>query len=154
MTEHPKSRAVGFIIKTLLALAVIGAYVVYSIHQHKESSSIATPAPTGSTNTPTATSGAAGAAYKDGTYTGSGEDAFYGTIQVATTISGGKLTDVKFLQYPNDQPNSVKINTAAMPLLKQEAIAAQSSKVDTITGATQSSDAFVKSLASALSQAK
>ena len=68
--------------------------------------------------------------------------------------SGGQLTDVQFLQSPNDQPNSVRINQAAMPLLKQEAISTQSAKVDTISGATQSSGAFVQSLGDALAQAK
>ncbi|HEX3096025.1 MAG TPA: hypothetical protein VHQ20_02810, partial [Patescibacteria group bacterium] len=36
--------------------------------------------------------------YKDGTYTGSVADAYYGNIQVKAIISGGKITDVIFLQ--------------------------------------------------------
>jgi len=40
--------------------------------------------------------------YKDGSYTGSVQDAFYGNIQVRAVISGGKITDVLFLQFPND----------------------------------------------------
>ena len=61
---------------------------------------------------------------------------------------------MQFAQYPNDRDESVQINQAAMPQLKQEAIQAQSSNVDVISGATQTSQAFVQSLASALSQAK
>lgn len=92
--------------------------------------------------------------YKDGSYTGSVADAFYGNIQVRVTISSGKISDVQFLQYPNDRRTSIEINTQAMPMLKSEAIAAQSANVNIISGATDSSQAFRESLASALSQAK
>lgn len=91
--------------------------------------------------------------YKDGTYTGSVADAFYGPLQVQVIISGGKITDVNFLQYPNDRQTSIEINTQAMPYLKQEAIQAQSANVAGVTGATQSSRAFIESLTSALNQA-
>ncbi len=92
--------------------------------------------------------------YKDGSYTGTVADAFYGNIQVKAIISGGKITDVQFLQYPNDQGNSIEINTYAMPILTQEAIKAQSSNVNIVSGATDSSAAFIQSLADALTQAK
>lgn len=92
--------------------------------------------------------------YKNGTYTGNVADAFYGNVQVQAVISGGKLTDVTFLQYPNDRSTSIEINTQAMPYLKQEAIKAQIAQVDIITGATQTSRAFIESLQSALDQAK
>ena len=92
--------------------------------------------------------------YKDGSYIGSAADAVYGNIQVQAVIQNGKLADVTFLQYPNDRTRSVAINTVAMPNLKQEAIQAQSAQVDVVSGATDSSNAFVQSLASALNQAK
>ncbi len=92
--------------------------------------------------------------YKDGTYTGSVANAFYGNIQVAATISGGKLSDVQFLQYPNDRGESVQVNTSAMPKLKSEAISAQSAQVNVVSGATQTSQAFIESLGNALAQAK
>ena len=92
--------------------------------------------------------------FKDGTYTGSPEDAFYGTVQVKAIVNGGKITDVQFVQYPNDRARSLAINTLAMPHLTQEAIAVQSANVDIVSGATDSSNAFMQSLASALTQAK
>jgi uncharacterized protein with FMN-binding domain len=73
---------------------------------------------------------------------------------VKATISGGKLTDVTFLQYPNDRNTSVYINQQAMPQLRAEALQAQSAKVDGVSGASDSSAAFVQSLASALAKAK
>lgn len=92
--------------------------------------------------------------YVNGTYTGEVADAYYGNIQVEAVISGGKLTNVIFLQYPNDRSTSRYINQQAMPQLKAEAIQAQSANVDGVSGASDSSSAFVQSLSSALSQAK
>lgn len=92
--------------------------------------------------------------YKDGTYTGSVADAYYGNVQVQAIVQSGKLADVKFLDYPQTHQTSVYINSQAMPYLKQEAIQAQSANVNIVSGATFTSQAFIQSLASALSQAK
>lgn len=116
-------------------------------------SSIVTPTPTvaqGSTPPPQQLA----SAYRDGKYTGSVADAFYGNVQVQATITGGKISDVQFLQYPNDRNTSIMINSQAMPYLKEEALQAQSAQVDGVSGATQTSRAFIESLQSALSQAK
>ena len=107
-----------------------------------------------SSGSETTNTGNTATTYKDGSYTGTVADAFYGNIQVKAIISGGKITDVQFLQYPNDQGNSIEINTYAMPILTQEAIKAQSSNVNIVSGATDSSAAFIQSLADALTQAK
>lgn len=91
--------------------------------------------------------------YKDGSYTGSTEDAYYGNVQVKATISGSRITDITFLQYPNTHSTSVYINNQAMPYLQQEAIKAQNSNVNIVSGATYTSQAFIQSLSNALSQA-
>ncbi len=92
-------------------------------------------------------------AYKNGSYMGSVADAYYGNVQVKAIISGGKITDVQFLDYPRDRGTSVRINSYAMPYLTQEAIQAQSANVNVVSGATATSGAFNESLASALAQA-
>lgn len=92
--------------------------------------------------------------YNDGTYTGSPADAYFGTVQVEAIISGGKLSDVRFLQYPSDTSHSTYVSQVALPMLKQEAIQSQNASVDIISGATQTSGAFQESLQSALSQAQ
>lgn len=92
--------------------------------------------------------------YNDGSYTGSVADAYYGNVEVRATISGGRLTAVDFLQYPSDRRTSQYINAQAMPLLKTEAIQAQSANVSGVSGATDTSQAFRQSLGNALSQAK
>ena len=165
--------------KLLISLSIIGAFLVYSFWKNGDSNeavllpnnrnagSIAAqnqnPTQIPQTNIPPNGSGMMGngrgpmmnrGQYKDGTYTGSVEDAFYGNIQVQVTISNGKISDVQFLQYPNDRSTSIMINSQAMPLLKQEAITAQSASVDIVSGATDSSQAFIQSLTNALSQAK
>ncbi len=145
--------------KTILSGAVILTFIVYVLHERygllSDRSEVVAPNSL-QTNSPSqpAPSPQTSGSYKDGTYTGSVADAFYGNLQVKAVISGGKITDVIFLQYPNDRSTSIEINTQAMPLLKQEAIAAQSAQVDGVSGATQSSHAFVESLGSALLKAK
>jgi uncharacterized protein with FMN-binding domain len=91
--------------------------------------------------------------YADGTFTGPVTDAIYGNMQVAVTIEGSKITNVTPLIYPNDRPQTVEINSHALPLLKSEAIQIQSAKVSVVSGATQSSEAYAASLAGALQKA-
>lgn len=91
--------------------------------------------------------------FKDGNYKGSLEDAIYGNFQVKAVISGGKLVDVVPMAYPNDNRTSSSINSQAFPLLRDEAVAVQSYQIDIITGASDSSPAFERSLSTALKQA-
>lgn len=103
---------------------------------------------------PPAPVASSGARYNDGQYVGQVVDAFYGLVKVQATIQNGALADVEFLEYPNDRRTSIRINTIAMPVLKSEAIQAQSADVDIISGATLTSEAFSLSLQSALESAK
>jgi uncharacterized protein with FMN-binding domain len=114
---------------------------------------VTTPKPV-PTPTPVPTPVVATGKYRDGSYIGSVADAYYGNVQVKAIISGGKLTDVQVLQYPNDRDTSIQINHQALPYLKQEAIKAQSANVNTISGASDTSGAFRESLGVALAAAK
>ncbi len=152
--------------KILLSLgfiAVLGIYIVYQrassnnnpILNNGQSSSVLpsggqnqTTNQSQTTNQPVAISG-----YKDGQYTGSSVNVFYGQVQVQAVISGGKIVDIKFLNYPQDNRNSLSRSNSALPQLKSEAIQAQSANVNAVSGATQTSSGFVQSLSSALSQA-
>lgn len=91
--------------------------------------------------------------YKNGNYTGPSVNVFYGYVQVQAIIQGGQLASVRFLQYPSDRSTSRSINSQAMPLLAQEAIQAQSAQVNGVSGASATSQGFIQSLSSALSQA-
>lgn len=92
-------------------------------------------------------------AFKNGTYTGDAVDALYGNVQVQAIVKSGRIADVQFLSYPTDRSHSQSINNQAAPLLKSEAIKSQSANVNIISGATATSEAFIQSLQSALSQA-
>ena len=140
-------------------VAVFGAYAVYS--RMNENTAVASGI--NASDSETATSGSNSSipdqnstpgTYRDGTYTGNVTDAFYGDYQVAAVIKNGKLSDVQFLIYPNDRHESTMINEDAIPLLKSEAIKSQSANVNIISGATQSTEAFNASLATALVKAK
>jgi uncharacterized protein with FMN-binding domain len=164
--------------KFMFATVIVGAFVLYSLlygwahlsalqpatandpntttRPSVSSTAPASSTPTtgasgSSTSTPTTPSGSL---YKDGSYTGSQADAQWGYIQVKAIIKNGKITDVQFLQYPNERNRSVEINAYADPQLTTEAIQAQSANVDVITGATDTSQAFIQSLTDALNQAK
>ena len=88
-----------------------------------------------------------------GDYVGSREYAFYGYVKVQATVKNGKLENVKILEYPSHAGRSQYISSVALPYLVQEAVSAQDARVDLISGATLTSEAFVKSLAAALAKA-
>ena len=119
------------------------------------SSSSGTPA-TGAT--PNASAGAATGSSgptKDGTYTGDAVDVGrgYGTVQVEVTVTGGRVVDVTALAVPQNDPRSAQISNQAVPMLVQQAIAAQNASISGISGATYTSSGFAQSLRSALVQA-
>jgi uncharacterized protein with FMN-binding domain len=96
---------------------------------------------------------AAKGAYKDGVFIGPAADAYYGIIQIGAVIKGGRLADIKVMQYPSDRRTSVRINQIALPRLRDEAVSAQTGDVDIVSGATLTSRAFIRSLSGALRQA-
>ena len=81
-------------------------------------------------------------------------DAYYGFVQLQLTVQGGRLADVRFLDYPRDRSTSQYINSQAMPVLRSEAIQVQDAPVDAVSGATYTSQAFNESLSSVLARAK
>lgn len=93
------------------------------------------------------------AGLKDGAFTGTVADAYYGPLQVKAQVVHGKLAKVQVLQFPNDRRTSRRINAVALPLLTTEAIQAQGAEVDYVTGATLTSRAFRRSLSDALKKA-
>jgi uncharacterized protein with FMN-binding domain len=78
----------------------------------------------------------------------------WGPVQVELTVSGSKkITRVRVLQYPNDNGRDVEINNYALPILMQETTDQQSAQIDMVSGATVTSDGYLRSLQSALDQA-
>ncbi|MCI6411631.1 FMN-binding protein [Schaalia hyovaginalis] len=116
-----------------------------------EGASDSSSADSSSTGSPSAGSTASSEA-SDGTYTGSAYQSPYGAMQVEVTILGGAISDIAWVQLPTDH-HSQRINQQAAPTLVSEALAAQSAQVDSISGASFTSEGFKESLQSALDQA-
>jgi uncharacterized protein with FMN-binding domain len=69
----------------------------------------------------------------------------YGDVQVQVTFKGDLITAVTMVKQPNSAPTK-----KAVPVLVQETLDAQSADVDTVSGATTTSEAYVRSLQSAI----
>ena len=118
-----------------------------------------TSGPTSTTGSGSATSGstsgsqatsapAAGAT----TTSGSTVDTRYGPVQVSVTIEDGKVTDVTALQLPSGG-RSGQISNEVEPMLRSQALSAQSASIDGVSGATYTSSAYARSLQAALDDA-
>ena len=88
-----------------------------------------------------------------GTVTGDTAQTRWGPVQVQITVAAGKITAVDAVQYPNGNGRDQEINSYALPVLAQEAVAAQGADIDLVSGATVTSDGYVQSLQSALDKA-
>jgi uncharacterized protein with FMN-binding domain len=91
--------------------------------------------------------------FRDGAYQGPTYDAYYGYVQVQANVQNGQLISVDVLQYPTHRNTSRVINRQALPMLEREVIQAQSARVNLISGATLTSEAYLSSLYYALQQA-
>jgi uncharacterized protein with FMN-binding domain len=80
-------------------------------------------------------------------------DTRYGPVQVAVVLAGTKITAINILQVPDQERRDIEINNFAVPVLNQEALAAQSTKIDMVSGATYTSQGYLQSLQSALDKA-
>ena len=158
--------------KIIVSASLVIAFAVYAVQQHfgktsdigstiniqqvtqqSQNSSIKLVDPVNSANANNSPQPQS-SQFKNGSYIGNTADAYYGNLQVRATISGGRLTNVEFLQYPNDRGHSIEISNLSLPQLRSEAIKAQTASVDIVSGATQTSEAFIQSLQSALTMAK
>jgi uncharacterized protein with FMN-binding domain len=69
----------------------------------------------------------------------------HGNVQVEVTFSGERITAVRMLLQPDSGPTS-----RAVPQLIEETLTAQSAEVDSVSGATTTSEAYINSLQSAI----
>jgi uncharacterized protein with FMN-binding domain len=87
------------------------------------------------------------------TVAGAVEQTQYGPMQVQVTLAGQKITNVTVLQRTNDGSESDQIDSFAIPKLTSETLAAQSAKIDAVSGASYTSSGYIQSLQSALDKA-
>ena len=110
-------------------------------------------ATTSASATPTAkkTTTAPAPAAKSGTFTGPSVYANYGNVQVQITVVNGVITDAKAIKAPSGKND--RYTNMALPILKQQTLAAQSANIKGASGASYTSYGWFKSLQGALADA-
>jgi uncharacterized protein with FMN-binding domain len=84
------------------------------------------------------------------TATSAAEQYPYGDLSVTVTVTGSKITNVKIATLNDNDSRSASIDDYAVPQLEQQVISAGSAKINGISGATFTSQAFVDGVANAL----
>lgn len=74
-------------------------------------------------------------------------------MQVQLTITGQKITKATVVQRTDSGEKSDQIDSFAIPRLIGETLAAQSGRIDAVSGATYTSSGYLTSLQSALDKA-
>lgn len=147
-------RAIGALLSTALGLVLLLSFK--TPETAGVGSTAASPQvvdqPVGSTS-PTKTGSTTNSGYADGTFTGQDVSMRYGDVQVQVTVSGGAVSDVTALQLPDGDGHSARISSIVEPMLRSEALQAQSASIDLVSGATYTSGAYQQSLQSALDAA-
>jgi uncharacterized protein with FMN-binding domain len=157
-------------LRAILAIVGTAAGLIFLLSFKTHSTSVTTAPPAAISGTPGA-SGAASAPGSDApgtsspssstggatatakTVTGEAADTRYGPVQVKITVKNGRLVAVDAVVYPQNDPRDAQINAYAIPELDKEALAAGGARIDTVSGATYTSEGYVASLQSALDKA-
>jgi uncharacterized protein with FMN-binding domain len=87
------------------------------------------------------------------TVNGAPADTQYGPVQVQITLRGGHIVAANAIEYPSSGSRDQEINSQAIPQLNDETVQADSAQIDTVSGATYTSDGYRRSLQSALDAA-
>ncbi len=116
----------------------------------------ATTAPLTTTSTPhpSASSPAPPAAATSGSHSATGPlvDYYFGQLAVTVTSTGSKVTSVKIGTLKDSNYRSQSIDQYAIPILQQEALAAKSANIQSVSGASYTSAGFAQSLQGALTK--
>ncbi|HEY5049685.1 MAG TPA: FMN-binding protein [Acidothermaceae bacterium] len=88
------------------------------------------------------------------TVTGSSIRTRYGDVEVQVTFTGAQITDVVPVKLPDSNGVDQEIDQQVVPILIQETLTAQSANIQAVSGATYTSDGYIRSLQSALDKAK
>ncbi|MFF4269707.1 FMN-binding protein [Streptomyces sp. NPDC001536] len=130
-------RAIPVVVLSIAGLVPIWRY---------EPSIGGTTSTTEAASTPSASSSSSGSDSSSGTVVkGTTVNTDKGPVQVQVTFQGEKITAVKMLQQPN-HPQT----TAAVPKLIAETLQAQSADIDTVSGATITTEGYKESLQAAI----
>jgi uncharacterized protein with FMN-binding domain len=78
----------------------------------------------------------------------------FSIIEVRVTLTGRQLTRVETVELSGEGARTQAINNRAEPILRDEALKAGSAKIDAVSGATYTSQSYMKALQSALDRAR
>lgn len=90
----------------------------------------------------------------DGTYSGGAVSTRYGPVRVQIAVAAGQIADVQVTDHPDSSSTDRQINAYAIPILVAETTQAQSAQIDMVSGASYTSQGYVRSLQSAIDQAR
>jgi uncharacterized protein with FMN-binding domain len=140
----------------VLSATVAGVAGVLSFHTQPQRLTPVTSSPPATGKTAAAAGSGSKAKTKSSgkaaTATGAVAQNRYGNVQVRVTVAGGKITQVTAVQLPQSDPKSAEISQFAAPQLQSEVLAAQSAKIDGVSGASYTSQSYDTSVQSALDQ--
>ncbi|HET9731728.1 MAG TPA: FMN-binding protein [Acidimicrobiales bacterium] len=154
----------------VLAASAAGLAGILSYHTHGTTLAVGSQSPAGGAGKRSAGSGAAtttppattapdhttpsSTAAANQTVTGPTVQYGYGQLAVRVTVSGGRITDVSVPVLQVAEYTSQYIAQQAIPMLKGQVLSAQSAKIQGVSGATYTSQAYDQSLQSALTRVK
>ncbi|WP_329436020.1 FMN-binding protein [Streptomyces sp. NBC_01280] len=153
MRAHPIRRTVLTCVATVSVTTL-----ALALKPHSQPVTAAPPAPT-SSHSPAVSGGSgtgsgSGSATGKRTLTGATVQTRYGPVQVEITVEGAKITAARAVKTPSGDRRSQDIAASSVPTLVQETLDAQSARIDTVSGATFTSEGYMTSLQSALDQAR
>jgi uncharacterized protein with FMN-binding domain len=93
---------------------------------------------------------AAQRAYHSGVATGAAARTDYGAVQVRVTVTHGRIVHVTALRLPHGNQMDIQLSKPAATVLESRVISAQSANVDMVSGATYTSEGYLRSVQSAL----
>jgi len=172
-------RAIITIGSTAAGLAALLAFKSHPIAEASATAGTTTPSPTlasgpsstagsgqadghgsaggaGHTKSPSASASASAssaASETTRTLTGTVADTSYGPMQVQIVLTGQRITKVNVLQQTDSGQESSQIDSFSIPKLTSETLTVQSARIDTVSGATATSQGYIQSLQSAIDQA-
>jgi uncharacterized protein with FMN-binding domain len=140
------------------AAVVVVAVTLRSHDKPETSRPSAVPPPTGPTTVtgPTEPTGPTSSPnpvhYRAGTVTGDRAHTDYGDVRVRVTVARHRIVRVEAVELPHGNPMDLQVSRPAVRTLERRVVQAQSSDVDTVSGATYTSIGYLTSLQSALDQ--
>ena len=84
------------------------------------------------------------------TVTGKVANTAYGPVQIELVVKSHKIVKVAVLEQPTNTIHDIQIGEFAFPKLISETLTSQNAKVDTVSGASYTSEGYISSLQSAV----